>query len=73
MKKILGSLFLIVVLVAPALANDAGVSTTKPLSIIEFSRLPENGGLVNRMLERKYEEYRHGRVPRTTLDVSNIR
>ncbi len=74
MKKIIGALFLAVLFVTPAFAGDAGVSTTKPLSIIEFQSLPENHGMTWRVIQRRYEEYRSGRyVPTSTLDTSRMR
>lgn len=46
----------------PALAEV--VDTEKPFSVIQFSALPENRGLSGRLLDRKYEEYRQGRLPK---------
>ena len=73
MKKILGFLLLGVMLVAPAMAADTG-SGTGTLSVIQFQSLPENHGMPQRVIQRRYEEYRGGRyVPATTLDASRVR
>ena len=74
MKKIIGSLVLGVMLAAPVMASEVGVATTKPLSIIQFSSLPENQGVPHRAIQGKYVEYRSGRyVPASTLDASRVR
>lgn len=74
MKKLIAYAVLAVAVLTsvPAYA-ETGVGSGKTLSIIEFSTLPQNHGLRGRVLDRKYEEYRQGRVPRTTLSTSNIR
>ena len=74
MKKMIAFavLGLMVLGVAPAFAETAGASD-RTLSIIEFSALPQNHGLSGRVLDRKYDDYRSGRVPVTTLSASNIR
>lgn len=43
------------------------------LSKIEFSALPENHGVPQRVIEQKYDAYRQGRLPVTTLEASSIR
>ncbi len=55
----------------PAFAEVVG--TGKPLSSIQFSERSENRGLSGRVLDRKYQEYRQGRLPRTTLSTASIR
>ncbi len=74
MKKLMTCAVLVLIVLggAPAYAQT-GAASEGTLSIIEFSRLPENRGLQDRILDRKYDEYRHGRVPRTTLSASNVR
>ena len=73
MKKIIGFLFLMVVLVTPVLASDTGAGTGS-LSAIQFSSLPENHGMPQRVIQKRYNDYRSGRyVPVSTLDVSRVR
>ena len=74
MKKILGFLFLTVMLVSPAMAGDTDAATTKSLSIIQFSSLTENHGMPQRVIQYRFDEYRRGRyVPVSTLDASRVR
>lgn len=74
MKTTLGVLAVVALMLAavPVFAESAGTDQ-KPLSIIQFSRLSENRGVDGRLLARKYEEYRQGRVPRPTLSASDMR
>ncbi len=72
--KVLGALLLLLIASAPAFAAiEAKGETTKPLSFIEFSALPQNYGTHGRTLEWKFNEYRKGRLPVSTLDVSQMR
>ena len=59
-------------LVVPALASAEGSGVEgKLLTRTEFgSRFH---GLDQRLVERKYVEYRNGRIPAPTLDASNMR
>ena len=57
---------------APVYA-ETSVGSDRPFSVIQFSDLSQNRGLSGRALDRKYEEYRQGRAPRTTLSTSSIR
>lgn len=70
MKKILMVAFAVVLFAAPAFAVESG---TRPLSILEFSAAPENRGMSQRLVERRYAEYRNGRFAVTTLDTAHIR
>ena len=70
--KVLAVAALMLVGALPAFAEPVA-RTEKPLSIFQFSRLPENHSLQGRVLERKYQAYRQGRIPRTTLSVSSMR
>ena len=73
MKRLLGLIAVLVVLgVVPAYANDMA-SSGKLLSFTQFSEVPENHGVHGRVLERRYDEYRHGRFAVTTLDAQHIR
>jgi hypothetical protein len=60
---------------APVYADvQAKLETGKPLSILEFSSLPQNHGTAfGRQMEWKYNEYRKGRIPVSTLDISRMR
>lgn len=60
---------------APGYADvQAKLETGKPLSILEFSKLPQNHGTpLGRVKEWKYSEYRKGRIPVSTLDTSRMR
>lgn len=73
MKKLLAVAIVAVMGLAAVPGYAATERAAGTLSVIEFSNLPENRGVSGRMLDRRYEEYRQGRVPQTTLDVSNIR
>lgn len=70
--KVLAVMALMLAATLPAFAESVG-TTEKPLSIIQFSQLLENRSVHGRLLERKYEAYRHGRVPRPTLSASEMR
>ena len=57
-----------------ALETAAGSGTGgRLLSSVEFAQVPENHGMPQRVVDRRYEEYRQGRLPVTTLDASRIR
>ena len=73
MKKIVVSAVLAVLVLgsAPVYAEMAAVGKT--LSYFEFQDLPENHGIHGRTLDQKYEAYRQGRVPLTTLSAENLR
>lgn len=73
MKKILALVVLGVLAAAPLFAVEGSSASKGTLSVIEFSRLPENHGAPARVLQRQYEEYRSGRLPVTTLDTSRMR
>ena len=69
MKKLLGLVTVLVMLGgAPVYANDAA-SSGKLLSFIEFSGVPENHGVPQRVLQHRYDDYRQGRFAVTTLDA----
>ena len=73
MKRVLGLVAVLVVLGGTAAyANDAS-SSGKLLSFIQFSEAPENYGTPQRVLQRRYEEYRQGRFAVTTLDAQHMR
>lgn len=73
--RLLSILTLALLTTAPVFAMvEAGTTTTtKPLSFLEFSKLPSNYGFHGRVLEWKYNEYRKGRLPISTLDISRMR
>lgn len=73
MKKILFRILTIAALVSavPAYAVEAVGGGT--LSIIEYSVLPENRGLSQKIVNQKYDAYRHGLLPVTTLETSSMR
>ena len=74
MKNILASGILAVFVLgsAPVYAETVGVAGSI-LSYVEFQDIPENHGIHGRLLDQKYDAYRSGRVPQTTLSTSNIR
>lgn len=72
MKKIVSVIGLLAVMATSAYAVES-VSSTKPMSIIEFSQAKENRGIQGRLLERRYQEYRNGRFAVTTLDTAHLR
>ena len=73
MKRLLGLIAVLVVLGGtPVYANDAA-SSGKILSFIQFSEVPENHGAPQRVLQKRYDDYRQGRFAVTTLDAQHIR
>ena len=73
MKKVFGIMMVLVVLGGMSVyANDAA-SSGKLLSFIQFSQAPENHGAPQRVLQRRYDDYRQGRFAVTTLDAEHIR
>ena len=70
--KVMAIVSMMLVGAMPAFAEGVG-SVGAPLSSIQFSELSENRGLSGRLLDRKYQEYRQGRLPRTTLSTTSIR
>ena len=73
MKRLLGLIAVLVVLGGvPVYANDAA-SSGRLLSFTQFSEAPENHGVHGGVLQRRYDEYRHGRFAVTTLDTQHIR
>ena len=72
--RVIGALLLLLAASVPAYAAvEAAGGTAKTLSFIEFSALPQNYGIHGRTLEWKFNEYRKGRLPVSTLDVSHMR
>lgn len=74
MKKLISLVLLgvAVMTAAPAFAETAAAGKT--LNYGQFAALPENRGIpAGRMMDRKYEEYRHGRAPHPTLSVTELR
>lgn len=69
--KVIAVVSVMLVGTVPAIAEVAGAE--KPLSILQFSELSESRGLSGRVLDGRYQEYRQGRVPRTTLSTANVR
>ena len=72
MKKLMSVMVLTLAMVTPVLAGEGGASG-KTLSFIEFSELQANRGIHDRVLTQRYDAYRSGRLPVTTLDTSSIR
>lgn len=70
MKKIIALMFIAAFFTAPVYAEGSG---TKPLSILEFSAARENRGMPQRVIDRRYSEYRNGHFAVTTLDTEHIR
>ena len=71
--KWLGLVLMLVFLTVPAMA-DQQVASDKVITFVEFISLPGNHGLhANRLLERKYKEYRNGTMPISTLTADNMR
>ena len=58
---------------AYAMEGTAGTGTAKPLSVIQFSDAVENHGSHFKLIQRKYDDYRSGRLPRPTLEASRLR
>lgn len=76
MRKRVFNLMLVLAIVgmtAPAYAESQGVAGGKTLSIIEFSLLASNHGVPANIVAGKYDAYRQGRLPMTTLETSNVR
>jgi hypothetical protein len=74
MKKIIAyAVLMTAVLSGAPVYAETGVGSDKALSIIQFSELPQNHGVPSKLLNKKYEDYRRGRVAVTTLSASNIR
>lgn len=72
MKKLILALAILSVIASlPAYAAEGAAAKT--LSYIEFSRLDQNRGLDSKLVTRKYQEYRSGRLPVTTLDTASMR
>ncbi len=71
MKKLITLMFVVAFFAAPVYA-DSG-SSAKLLSYIQFNAAPENRGMPQRVIDRRYEEYRSGRFAVTTLNTANIR
>ncbi|MBI2094843.1 MAG: hypothetical protein HYT89_01595 [Candidatus Omnitrophica bacterium] len=72
-RGVLGVAALVLIAGSPAPVAAETAMGNRPLSFVEFSALPDNHGAPLRLIQRKYEEYRSGRVARTTLDVSRLR
>ena len=73
MKKFLGFAVVLMVLgTAPMLAYAESASGAK-LSLIEFSAVRENHGASERVIEKRYEDYRQGRFAVTSLDTQHMR
>lgn len=76
MKKIIALTAFIVLTVSSAGALESAAvsgSGSKALSYVEFTSLPENNGAPYRVVQKRYEDYRQGRLPITTLNASEIR
>ena len=73
MKRIASIVFMLAFFAVPAFAAEATGTSEKPMSTLQFSELTQNHGLSGRVLDRKYEEYRSGRVPLATLEPSRMR
>ena len=71
MKKMIALMFVAVFFAAPVYAGTG--SSGKLLSSIEFSSVPENRGMPQRVIDKRYDEYRSGRFAVTTLDTAHIR
>ncbi len=71
MKKIIALMFVIAFFTAPVYAETG--SSGNVLSYVAFSSAPENRGMPQRIVERRYSEYRNGRFAVTTLDTAHIR
>ena len=72
MKKLVSVMILMAALVTPVLASEVA-GGGKTLSFIEFSELQGNRGVHDRGLAQRYDAYRSGTLPVTTLDVASIR
>lgn len=72
---LLAVMFVMLVGSMPVYAAVEGSSTgaTKPISFVEFKTLPGNYGVPEKALNKRYEDYRKGRLPIATLDVSRMR
>jgi len=57
---------------APLVYAESG-SGGKLLSYVEFSSAPQNQGIPQRVIDKRYSEYRSGRFAVTTLDTAHIR
>lgn len=72
MKKLILAVAVLSTLASlPVYAGEG--AAVKTLSYIEFSGLPQNRGVDSKIVNRKYQEYRSGRLPATTLDTASMR
>ena len=72
--KMLVVLMALVFIAGPVMADSASVGVPeKPKSFIKFMGEHMNIGLDWRILKRKYEEYRQGRLPKATLAETEAR
>jgi hypothetical protein len=71
MKKVIALMLAAAFFAAPVYAKTE--SSGKVLSYLEFSAAPENRGMPQRAIDRRYYEYRNGRFAVTTLDAEHIR
>ena len=72
MKRLIGFVAILAVLGGAPVYADGAVAGGK-LSIVEFSMAPENRGVPQRALEKRYADYRAGRFALTTLDTQHVR
>ncbi len=71
MKKVIALMFALAFFVAPVYAESG--SSGKLISYTEFSSVPENRGMPQRAIQKRYEDYRRGRFAITTLDAAHVR
>ena len=75
MKKLISVLSLAgLILASPAFAAE-GIGADKPMSILQFSAAPEQVGLNQKVVIKKYEVYRRllSFAPEMTLEKSKLR
>ncbi|MBI3252830.1 MAG: hypothetical protein HYZ52_05935 [Candidatus Omnitrophica bacterium] len=72
MKRLFGLLMVLTVLGAVPVYAE-GVSGSQTVSFIDFSAAPENYGAPQRLLQKRYDDYRQGRFVITTLDTQHMR
>lgn len=72
MKIVIALMFVATFFAAPLAYAEAG-SSGKLLSYVEFGSAPENRGMSQRVIDKRYSEYRSGRFAVATLDTAHIR
>ena len=73
LNKWLGLVLMLMFLASPVLADEQAVESPKVMSFLQFIEQPGNRGLAWRLLERRYQEYRKGRLPISSLTADNMR